>query len=67
MKFLSNIPNPNSQQYLSGWPGWVENREWLKSSAIFRRLPALRRKIADLEQRILELEAMLEESKLRSK
>lgn len=52
--------------FVSGYPA-IENKEWLKSSAIFRKLPELRKKIADLEQRILELEAALEESKLRSK
>ena len=52
--------------FVSGYPA-IDNREWLKSSAIFRKLPALRKKIADLEQRILELEAMLEESRIRSK
>lgn len=52
--------------FVSGYPA-IDNREWLKSSVIFRKLPALRKKIADLEQRVLELEAMLEESRLRSK
>ena len=52
--------------FLSGYPA-IENREWLKSSAIFRKLPALRKKVADLEQRILELEAMLEDAKIRTK
>jgi UDP-3-O-[3-hydroxymyristoyl] glucosamine N-acyltransferase len=52
--------------FVSGYPA-IDNKEWLKSSAVFRRLPAMRRKIAELEQRILELEAMLEESRLRSK
>jgi UDP-3-O-[3-hydroxymyristoyl] glucosamine N-acyltransferase len=46
--------------FVSGYPA-IDNREWLKSSAIFRKLPALRKKIADLEQRILELEALLEQ------
>jgi len=52
--------------FVSGYPA-IENREWLKSSAIFRRLPALKKKIADLEQRILELQAALEESRIKSK
>jgi len=52
--------------FVSGYPA-IENRQWLKSSVIFRKLPELRKALADLEQRILELEAALEESKLRSK
>jgi UDP-3-O-[3-hydroxymyristoyl] glucosamine N-acyltransferase len=52
--------------FVSGYPA-IDNREWLKSSAIFRKLPAIRKKVAELEQRVLELEAMLEESRLRSK
>jgi UDP-3-O-[3-hydroxymyristoyl] glucosamine N-acyltransferase len=52
--------------FVSGYPA-IDNREWLKSSAVIRKLPAMRKKIAELEQRILELEAMLEESGIRSK
>jgi UDP-3-O-[3-hydroxymyristoyl] glucosamine N-acyltransferase len=44
--------------FVSGYPA-IDNREWLKSSIIFRKLPALRRKITDLERRVLELEALL--------
>ena len=44
--------------FVSGYPA-IENREWLKSSAIFRKLPEMRKRIADLEQRIVELEAAL--------
>jgi UDP-3-O-[3-hydroxymyristoyl] glucosamine N-acyltransferase len=51
--------------FVSGYPA-IDNKEWLKSSAIVRKLPAMRRKIVDLEQRILELEAMLQESRIRS-
>ena len=48
--------------FVSGYPA-IENKEWLKSSAIFRRLPEIRKKIADLEQRVLELEAELARSR----
>jgi UDP-3-O-[3-hydroxymyristoyl] glucosamine N-acyltransferase len=44
--------------FVSGYPA-IDNREWLKSSVIFRKLPELRKKIGDLERRILELEAQL--------
>jgi len=47
--------------FVSGYPA-IENREWLKASAVFRTLPALRKTVADLGRRIIELE-----SKLRSK
>jgi UDP-3-O-[3-hydroxymyristoyl] glucosamine N-acyltransferase len=41
--------------FVSGYPA-IENKEWLKSSVIFRKLPELRKRLADLERRILELE-----------
>jgi UDP-3-O-[3-hydroxymyristoyl] glucosamine N-acyltransferase len=43
---------------ISGYPA-INNRDWLKSSAIFRKLPELRKTIADLEARLDELEARL--------
>jgi UDP-3-O-[3-hydroxymyristoyl] glucosamine N-acyltransferase len=52
--------------FVSGYPA-IDNREWLKSSAIFRRLPALKKKIAELEQRVVDLEATLEDSKLKAR
>jgi UDP-3-O-[3-hydroxymyristoyl] glucosamine N-acyltransferase len=45
--------------FVTGYPA-IDNREWLKSSAIFRRLPDLRRKIAELERRVADLAGMLE-------
>jgi len=44
---------------ISGYPA-IPNRDWLKSSAIFRALPALRKRVVELEQRIAELEEKLD-------
>ena len=44
--------------FVSGYPA-IENKEWLKSSVVFRKLPELRRRVADLEARILQLEGAL--------
>lgn len=49
---------PNSVEpgtMVSGYPA-IANRDWLKASAIFRQLPALRKRVVELEQRIAELE-----------
>jgi UDP-3-O-[3-hydroxymyristoyl] glucosamine N-acyltransferase len=55
----TGIPNSvDDGEYISGYPA-IEHREWLKSSAVFRQLPALRKRVADLEQRIVELEEKL--------
>jgi UDP-3-O-[3-hydroxymyristoyl] glucosamine N-acyltransferase len=35
-------------EFLTGYPG-IPNREWRKASAIFRRLPELKKRIEDLE------------------
>jgi UDP-3-O-[3-hydroxymyristoyl] glucosamine N-acyltransferase len=53
----SGIPNSvDPGAFISGYPA-IPNREWLKASAIFRKLPELRKTIADLEARIAELES----------
>jgi UDP-3-O-[3-hydroxymyristoyl] glucosamine N-acyltransferase len=55
----TGIPNsvePGS--FISGYPA-IANRDWLKSSAVFRKLPELRKAIADLEARLAEMEARL--------
>ncbi len=54
----SGIPNSvDAGSFISGYPA-IPNREWLRSAAIFRKLPELKRRIADLERRIQELEDM---------
>ena len=45
---------------VSGYPA-IPNREWLKASAVFRQLPALRKRVAELEQWIAELKGKLAE------
>ena len=42
--------------FVSGYPA-IPNRDWLKASALFRKLPELRKLVSDLERRIAELEA----------
>jgi UDP-3-O-[3-hydroxymyristoyl] glucosamine N-acyltransferase len=52
----TGIPNSlDAGAFVSGYPA-IANREWLKASAVFRQLPALKKQIADLEARIAELE-----------
>ncbi len=48
----TGIPNslPDGA-FVSGYPA-IDNRDWLKASAIFRALPALRRQVHDLARRL---------------
>jgi hypothetical protein len=55
----SGIPNSlDPGSFVSGYPA-IDNRAWLRASAVFRKLPLLKKIIADLEKRIAELEARL--------
>lgn len=52
----TGIPNSvKENQLISGYPA-IENRAWLKASAVFSRLPELLREIQKLQSRIEELE-----------
>ena len=52
----TGVPNSvEAGQFISGYPA-IPNRDWLKSSAVFRQLPSLRRRIAELELRLAELQ-----------
>ncbi len=55
----TGIPNslPDGS-FVSGYPA-IDNREWLKSSAVFRRLPEMKKALAALEKRLAGLEATL--------
>lgn len=56
----TGIPNSvEAGSFVSGYPA-IPNRDWLKASAVFRKLPELRKTIAELEARITELESRLE-------
>ena len=56
----SGIPNSvDAGAFISGYPA-IDNRDWLKSSAIFRKLPELKRTLAGLQKR---LDALEEKSK----
>ena len=55
----SGVPNsvpPGS--FISGYPA-INNRDWLRASAVFRRLPELRKAVTDLESRLADLEQRL--------
>ena len=55
----SGIPNSvDPGSFISGYPA-INNRDWLKSSAVFRKLPELRKSLADLAARLAALEARL--------
>jgi UDP-3-O-[3-hydroxymyristoyl] glucosamine N-acyltransferase len=56
----TGIPNSvDAGSFISGYPA-IPNRDWLKSSAVFRKLPELRRTLAELEQRLAALESRLQ-------
>jgi UDP-3-O-[3-hydroxymyristoyl] glucosamine N-acyltransferase len=54
---ITNSTEPGS--FVSGTPG-IPNREWLKASVVFSRLPEFRKTLSDLERRVAELEAALD-------
>ena len=52
----TGIPNSlPDKAFVSGYPA-IDNRDWLRASAIFRTLPALRKQVADLQRRLVTLE-----------
>jgi UDP-3-O-[3-hydroxymyristoyl] glucosamine N-acyltransferase len=55
----TGIPNSvEPGKLISGYPA-IDNRDWLKSSAVFRRLPELKKAVAELQRRLEELETRL--------
>lgn len=55
----TGIPNSvDAGSFISGYPA-IANRDWLKSSAVFRKLPELKKAVSDLQRRLDELEERL--------
>jgi UDP-3-O-[3-hydroxymyristoyl] glucosamine N-acyltransferase len=55
----SGIPNSvEAGALVSGYPA-IDNKDWLKASAVFRRLPELRKRLSELQQRLEALEQRL--------
>jgi UDP-3-O-[3-hydroxymyristoyl] glucosamine N-acyltransferase len=55
----TGIPNSvDAGSLVSGYPA-IDNRDWLKSSAVFRRLPELKKSVADLQRRLDAVEERL--------
>jgi len=55
----SGIPNSvDAGAFISGYPA-IDNRDWLKASAVFRRLPELRKTLSELQRRLEALEQRL--------
>jgi UDP-3-O-[3-hydroxymyristoyl] glucosamine N-acyltransferase len=51
----TGIPNSvEAGAVISGFPA-IDNRAWLKSSAVFNRLPDLQKRVRDLEAKVAEL------------
>jgi UDP-3-O-[3-hydroxymyristoyl] glucosamine N-acyltransferase len=51
---ITNSVGPGS--LIAGYPA-IENREWRRSSAVFRRLPELKKRLEQLEARVAALDA----------
>ena len=55
----TGIPNSvDAKAFVSGYPA-IDNREWLKASAVFRRLPELKKALSALERRLADFETTL--------
>ena len=55
----TGIPNSvDAGALVSGYPA-IDNRDWLKASAVFKRLPELKRRVGELSDRLAALEAAL--------
>jgi UDP-3-O-[3-hydroxymyristoyl] glucosamine N-acyltransferase len=59
----TGIPNSvEAGKIISGYPA-IENRDWLKSSAVFAQLPHLQKEVRMLKEEVRNLKALLEKEK----
>jgi len=49
------LQSVDADDFVTGIPAF-DHRDWKKSSVIFRQLPALKRRLEELERKIAELE-----------
>jgi UDP-3-O-[3-hydroxymyristoyl] glucosamine N-acyltransferase len=62
----TGIPNSvDPDQVISGYPA-IANRDWLRSSAVFARLPQLQKEIRELQKKVAQLESLLDQDSRRS-
>lgn len=55
----TGIPNSlEAGAFVSGYPA-IDNRDWLRAAAVFRKLPELKRRLAELAERLDALESRL--------
>jgi UDP-3-O-[3-hydroxymyristoyl] glucosamine N-acyltransferase len=54
---MSNIDKPGA---FSGYPA-IPHKEWLRTSAVYSKLPEMRRTVSALEKRIAELEKLMKQ------
>jgi UDP-3-O-[3-hydroxymyristoyl] glucosamine N-acyltransferase len=53
----TGIPNSvEPDQLISGYPA-IANRDWLRSSAVFARLPQLQKELRELQRKVAQLES----------
>ena len=61
----TGIPNSvDAGALVSGYPA-IDNRDWLKASAVFRRLPELKKLLTELQTRLHELETQASRNGVR--
>jgi UDP-3-O-[3-hydroxymyristoyl] glucosamine N-acyltransferase len=53
-------------EFVTGHPA-IDHGEWRKASAIFRRLPSIRKRVDDHERRLAALEEQLADARTRSR